>query len=290
MNKKIVYGTARLSDNNYGRSNNINLNQKDINSLNKFIDNNKNIKSYEIATGYKNSIKNSLKIMKKEIHLKITKIVNNKQKTESYINNIINEYLLKTGRKKIDILYLHQSSLKDISNLTVLKVLKNLKKKRKIKHIGVSLYNLKELRYALRSKIINVIQIPINIADTFLYSKIPDKSKKIIVARSVYLQGTLVNKVKKHPYKEEINFFKKKLKTMCKNNRLEYFRIVTSFAFNLKNVDFVIFGSIKKNNLNKSLNSIFKIKKENMEIFYNNSKKFKKWSNPRNWFDQKHVV
>jgi len=197
---------------------------------------------------------------------------------------------LLSGRKKIDILYLHQSSLKEISNLIILKALKKLKNLKKIKYIGVSLYNLKELKYALKSKIINVIQIPINIADTFLYSKIPNNSKKIIVARSIYLQGTLVNDIKKHPYKKEINDFKKRLRIICKNNSLEYFKIVTSFVFNLKNVDFVILGSVKKYNINKSLNSIVKIEKKNMKTFYNNSKNFKKWSSPRNWLDQTHVV
>ena len=64
---------------------------------------------------------------------------------------------------------------------------------------------------------------------------------------------------------------------------MEYFKTITSFAFNLKNIDYVILGSINKDNINKSLNSISKISKKNMKIIYSQSKKFKKWTNPKNW-------
>ena len=283
MNKKIVYGTAKLSNPNYGYGSSYKTNKSSIKSLNNYISNNKRIKSYEVATKYKNSIKNSLKIINKEIHYKIDSIQNNKNKIEKFLNKAISKYLLESNRKKIDIFYIHPHDLKTISNPVTLKILKKNQELKKIKYIGVSLYDLEALKYALKSKIINVIQIPVNVADSFLYSKIPKNSKKIIVARSMYLQGTLINDIKNHSYKKKIENFKKKTKFICKNNKLEYFKTVTSFPFNLKNIDYVIFGSTNKGNINKSLNSIFKINKKNMKIIYSQSKKFKKWTNPKNW-------
>jgi len=283
MNKKIVYGTAKLSNPNYGYGSSYKTNKSSIKSLNNYISNNKRIKSYEVATKYKNSIKNSLKIINKEIHYKIDSIPNNKNKIEKFLNKAISKYLLESNRKKIDIFYIHPHDLKTISNPVTLKILKKNQELKKIKYIGVSLYDLEALKYALKSKIINVIQIPVNVADSFLYSKIPKNSKKIIVARSMYLQGTLINDIKNHSYKKKIENFKKKTKFICKNNKLEYFKTVTSFPFNLKNIDYVIFGSTNKGNINKSLNSIFKINKKNMKIIYSQSKKFKKWTNPKNW-------
>ena len=108
----------------------------------------------------------------------------------------IDEYI-KFTKREIEILYLHQNQLNIISNPKVLKILKEIQKLKKIKYIGVSIYNLKELNFALKSKIIKVIQIPINVADSYLYSKIPTKSNKIFVARSIYLQGALINKLDK---------------------------------------------------------------------------------------------
>jgi len=283
MNKKIVYGTAKLSNPNYGYGSSYKTNKSSIKSLNNYISNNKRIKSYEVATKYKNSIKNSLKIINKEIHYKIDSIPNNKNKIEKFLNKAISKYLLESNRKKIDIFYIHPHDLKTISNPVTLKILKKNQELKKIKYIGVSLYDLEALKYALKSKIINVIQIPVNVADSFLYSKIPKNSKKIIVARSMYLQGTLINDIKNHSYKKKIENFKKKTKFICKNNKLEYFKTVTSFPFNLKNIDYVIFGSTNKGNIKKSLNSIFKINKKNMKIIYSQSKKFKKWTNPKNW-------
>ena len=283
MNKKIVYGTAKLSNPNYGYGSSYKTNKSSIKSLNNYISNNKRIKSYEVATKYKNSIKNSLKIINKEIHYKIDSIPNNKNKIEKFLNKAISKYLLESNRKKIDIFYIHPHDLKTISNPVTLKILKKNQELKKIKYIGVSLYDLEALKYALKSKIINVIQIPVNVADSFLYSKIPKNSKKIIVARSMYLQGTLINDIKNHSYKKKIENFKKKTKFICKNNKLEYFKTVTSFPFNLKKVDQVIFSSLNKNNLKQSLNSIYKIKKNNFKIIYNDSIKFNKWANPRNW-------
>jgi len=283
MNKKITYGTAKLSNPKYGHGSKYKINPRFIRNLNIFISNNKQIKSYEIATRYKNSIKYSLKVKNKEIHYKIDKIPNNNKKIEKYIDAAINKYLLKSNRKIIDIFYIHSENLETISNPFTLKVLKKNLKLKKIRNVGVSVYKLEELKYALKSKIINAIQIPINVGDSYLYSKIPKNSKKIIVARSVYLQGTLVNQIKKHPYKKEILKLKEKIYSICNNDKLEYFKTVTSFPFNLKKVDQVIFSSLNKNNLKQSLNSIYKIKKNNFKIIYNDSIKFNKWANPRNW-------
>lgn len=72
-------------------------------------------------------------------------------------------------------------------------LLKQYLSHQKIKHVGVSLYNLEELKICIEDSRIDLIQIPFNVLDNHyqkieLLKKAKRRGKKI-VARSVYLQG-----------------------------------------------------------------------------------------------------
>lgn len=278
--KKIIYGMAKFKDRNYGYGSKIKKKidtHKIINYLNK----KKLVQAIEVSKRYKGSVNSSVLFKSKKIHYKVDKIPKKKNLIQNFLNNEINKYL--TLKKNIEILYLHQNELNIISNPFILKSLKKIKKKKKIKYIGVSVYTLKELEFALKSKIISVIQIPLNIADSYLYSKIPSNCKKIIVARSIFLQGALLNNIKKHPYKNEIENYIKQIKKFCKKNNLNYFKLVVSYPFNFNKIKYVIISSIFKVNMDRIFKSIIKINKSKIKMLNLKSKNYKDWKNPKNW-------
>ena len=273
---------AKLNDHKYGYGSRISKKKYNYSYLLNYLNSQKKIQSIEISKRYKNSIKSSFELKSKNIHYKIDKISKNKKLIKKIIINEIDEYT-KFTKKNIDILYLHQNQLSIISNLEVLKILEEIKFLKKIKHIGVSIYNLKELNFALKSKVINVIQLPVNVADSYLYSKIPVNSKKIFIARSIYLQGALINNLDSHPKKKELQKYIINLKNICKKNNTDYFNTITSYPFNLKKISYVIISSIYKKNLEKIFKSIKIINKKKMDTIFHSSKKYKSWQNPRNW-------
>ena len=95
--------------------------------------------------------KPQLKLKKKKIHYKIDNIPKKNHLIEDYINKDVKDYFVKTNSKRIEILYLHQHEIGIISNPIVLKTLKKLVKEKKVKYIGVSIYNKRELDFAISS-------------------------------------------------------------------------------------------------------------------------------------------
>ena len=273
---------AKLNDQRYGYGSGVLKKKYNHNNFLNYLNTQKKIKSIEISKRYKNSIKSSLKLKSKNIHYKIDRIVKDKNIIKKELTKEIDKYI-KLTKKKIDILYLHQNELSIISDKNILKILEEIKISKKIKYIGVSIYNLKELNFALKSKIINVIQLPVNVADSYLYSKIPSNSNKIFIARSIYMQGTLINNLNTHPKKNQIQKYIKIVKNICNKYNLNYFETITSYPFNLKKINHVIISSIYKNNIKKILGSIKSIDKKKMKILYQSSREYKSWKNPRNW-------
>ena len=272
---------AKLNDQKYGYGSGVLKKKYNHNYFLDYLNSQKKIKSIEISKRYKDSIKSSLKLKSKNIHYKIDRIVKNKNIIKKELIKEIDEYI-KLTKKKIDILYLHQNELNIISNKKILKILEEIKISKKIKYIGVSIYNLKELNFALKSKIINVIQLPVNVADSYLYSKIPSNSNKIFIARSIYMQGALINNLDAHPKKDQIQKYIKIIKNICNKNNVNYFETITSYPFNLKKISHVIISSIYKKNIEKIFSSIKSIDKKKMKNLYHSSKEYKSWKNPRN--------
>ena len=282
MIKKIIYGMAKLCDVNYGYGSTDQKIGFRPNKILKYLNNSKFIQGIEVSKRYKNSLKHIAILKKKKIHYKIDNIPKQKNLIKNYINKDVKDFFNKTNIKYIEVLYLHQNNISIISNPIVLKTLAKLVKEKKVKYIGVSIYNKLELDFAIKSKVIKVIQMPINIADSYLYSKIK-KNKKIIVARSIFLQGALINNISKHPKKEQILNYKKKIYEICKQNNITYLEAITSYVFNLKMINYVLISTISKKNLSQIFKSIIKIDKKTLGLLHTNSKRSKSWANTMTW-------
>ena len=282
MKNRLVYGTAKLSNLQYGYgSKPKNFNKK--NFLKKFLF--KKFSSFEVSDRYYKSILLFTKNSKIEIHYKIDEIPSNKDEIENHINKKIFKFLKLTKRKYIDVLYLHQNNIKILSNKVIINHLKSLRKKKLVKNFGASIYTEKELKYVLNQSIYNFIQIPVNITDTYLLNKFKMQlRKKVVVARSIFLQGTLLNKIVHHKERKKIKDYLGLIKDICSNNVVDFNKVLISFVFNIKYINKIILGSVNKDNITKILRlSNFKISKSLMKKIYKQSNKQKKWNNPKNW-------
>jgi len=281
--KKIIYGMARFCNEKYGYGSKLNLKF----DKKKFIDFvSKKIKIVEFSTSYKNSLnyllyKNSFKTF----HFKIDGIRKQKNNIEKYIYENIFNVLKKLDIKYIDVLYLHQNDIEIISNKKIQNILTKTLKSNLVKNIGVSLYNEAEIKYALKNDIYSYLQIPINITNTYYYLKYLDQfKKKKIVARSIYLQGTLLNNCNQFKFKKELNNYLSLIKNLSNKYNIKFYDLITLFIFNLNLINYYLFGSINKDNTISFLNiNNKKINQRLMNELLEISSIKRPWNNPRNW-------
>lgn len=133
-----------------------------------------------------------------KIYTKIPKInaieKKNKRKISLIIENSINNSLNYLKISCIEGLAIHDTSNFFKKKKIYLECIKSLKKKKKIKHFGISIYSPLELKKISKIKEITFIQLPINILDTRWDYKLLFKLKKNgikIFARSIFLRGLL---------------------------------------------------------------------------------------------------
>lgn len=99
----------------------------------------------------------------------------------------------KLGIQNINLLYLH--SFEQCKNDKLLSFLLSLKDNRKIKHIGISIYEPDEMKYILQElPFVDTIQFPFNLLDNARWEKdnllqLAINLKKRLYVRSVFLQG-----------------------------------------------------------------------------------------------------
>ena len=289
-NKKIVLGCAQLGAN-YGINNTTGKpSQKKINQiLNLAIKN--NIKFFDTARDYKNSEKiigNFFQInksKKKEVQV-ITKLSSlkliskkfNKKNIIKKVDESVFNSLKTLKQKKIDTLLVHKVSDLKIQNGLVLNRLKQLKKRKLIKNIGVSLQTPNELSQVISDKDINHIQLPMNILDwrwKIHEKKILKRKKRgsfIVHARSTLLQGLILSKKLSHWRRANINpVILKKITTWFKNSTL-YCRnysktgLPLSFVNSINWIDGIVVGVEAPEQLEENINNFNSPKLSKKEI------------------------
>lgn len=123
---------------------------------------------------------------------------------------LLDESLKRLGYHELHTIYLHR--FEQCKDKKILEQLIELKNKKTIEKIGISIYEPDELHYILKElpELIDIIQIPFNILDCYRWKEdglLSHASEKFtIYARSIYLQGLLLmnvqdvfnDEVKKH--------------------------------------------------------------------------------------------
>ena len=247
-NKKIILGTAQFGRR-YGIANTKILTKK---NFYKILDLalKKNINYLDTSLNYQNEklIGNYIKSNEIQNHIKIiTKIPSLKSIPKFKITNLLEKSLLNLGINKFDTIFFHDP--KDINYVkNNIKYFEKIKKDFNVKNFGFSIYEKKDLNKIKKIKIIDSIQVPINFINED-FSKIKDKNIKIY-ARSIFLQGLLINK--------KINY-----KVLAKNiieSHKNYINYITKEKINpvkfcleyinsIENCDNYIFGVNSKKHL-----------------------------------------
>ena len=140
-----------------------------------------------------------------------------------------------------DIRQMHKSKLK-----VIFQTLKYLKKKKLVKKIGISCYNLKDLKIVKKNKL-NIVQFPLNVFDQRLIRDkdiISLKNRKIeIHVRSIFLQGLLLKRAEKIP--NYFNFWKKEFlnfEIFSKKLKISKLKLCINFIKQQKLIDMVVIG------------------------------------------------
>lgn len=246
----------------------------------------KKIFSLDTASAYGASEKiiGKTKISKFKIVTKIPKIPNHISILEDWVFEKIYESLNFLNLNQIYAVLFHSS--KDLllkKGNKIFKTLQYLKKKKIIKKIGVSVYNTVELETIINNYDIDIVNLPISIANRdFLKNNFLKKIKANnieIHVRSIFLQGLLLNYNNiKFKYLMKTNFFQK-WDTWLKKNNISALDACLSFVQNIKEVDKIVVGVDDLTQLKLIYNSFIKKKNYNVPNF----KSCKKLINPHKW-------
>jgi aryl-alcohol dehydrogenase-like predicted oxidoreductase len=245
---KFGIGTAQFIEN-YGILK-TNINKREFRKIiNKF---NKKIDLIDTASSYGESEKFIGNNCNKKYKI-ITKLDKIKSKRPDIIINEIN-YKLKNSLKNLKsknvyCLLIHsEADIKLFNNKKIKNHINILKKKKIIKKIGISIYDISKLNNYLKVYDFDIVQIPLNIFS--INNKIIEKLRKLkkkykfeIHVRSIFFQGIIFKNLKNLP--NVIKHLKKNIEVLHKNSKI-YNTTVYNFAIssidNLKIAEYAIIG------------------------------------------------
>ena len=245
---KFGIGTAQFIEN-YGILK-TNINKKEFRKIiNKF---NKKIDLIDTASSYGESEKFIGNNCNKKYKI-ITKLNKIKSKRPDIIINEIN-YELKNSLKNLKsknvyCLLIHsEADIKLFNNKKIKNYINILKKKKIIKKIGISIYDISKLNNYLEVYDFDIVQIPLNIFS--INNKIIEKLRKLkkkykfeLHVRSIFFQGIIFKNLKNLP--NVIKHLKKKIEVLHENSKI-YNTTVYNFAIssidNLKIAEYAIIG------------------------------------------------
>ena len=281
---KLAVGTVKFGTN-YGLINKKKIYLNEINKISKFIDskiNNINLIDTAFSYGKSHKIIGRTKLNKLKIVTKIRFLSKNKI---NYFNKNIDNLLKDLRVNKIYGLLFHD--VKDAINKNYLKLLLDLKKKKIIKKIGVSIYSPNDLKIILKLWKPDIVQVPFNIFDQRLvksgYLDLLKKLKIEIHVRSCFLQGLLVNydrNKKKFKKFQKWNGLLESWSGWCRNNNISKFEACLQFIKNYKKIDYLVVGF---DNLKQLKEIIYTLDKKEIKItnkFYSSDLKL---IDPRKW-------
>jgi aryl-alcohol dehydrogenase-like predicted oxidoreductase len=289
-NNKIIYGSAGFGIKNYGFSSLYPASSQ--NDYLKFIYD-IGLHHIDTAPAYGNSDKiiglyNKKSKKKFKIWTKVGNLIRNSSFTFDNIFKSVKLSQENLNVESFECLYLHQNNIEILEDKFVQKALKEIKEMSLTKKVGVSIYNSSELISSLSSETYDVIQLPVSAANTYLYNlAIKQNFNKTLVARSIFLQGTLLNidnYSKSFNYLNEIKTIVNLLKEIAYSYKTDYLGMLLSYVMSLESLNYIIVSSRNENNLKQILTHSEIELCEEIKIEINKiSNNQNDWANPRNW-------
>lgn len=282
---KLILGGAQISSVKYGLTNKFLIKKNELKKIICYAQNNK-INFIDTAKSYKNS-ENIIGSFSGKFNIitKLQKFSDNKNIFKKDIENSVKESFTKLKKKKLYAMLIHDvKGLSKLEILRIVNVLKKFKKEKKIKFIGISIYDPEELKLFWKEWKPDIIQVQYNVFDRRIVtsgwlSKFKKHKIKVHI-RSIFLQGLLISTKMKFPKK--LYKLKKLLNdwfVWCKNNKRDPLEECLRFSLRV-NVDKIIVGIYSLNQL-KNIVDTFKLIK--MKKKYFPLKKYNELVDPRLW-------
>ena len=282
---KLVIGSAQLGMN-YGLFNNRKINHKEFKKIEKLVLKSKiNFIDTAISYGDSENIIGSSKL--KNLHI-ITKI-----KLPSKKNIQVRDWALKEISKslyKLKIKKIYGVLIHDYKDLLgkygkdYLLSLQELKKKKIVKKIGISIYDPHEIQKVWKFWKPDLIQVPFNPLDNRIVDSgwvdVLRKFKVKIFARSIFLQGLLINKHNSFIINKNYKILLNQFKNWCYKNNISLLQACIHFVKQFKKIDYLVVGF---NNYNQLKEIIDVFKKKQIIIPSNFSTNKKNLIDPRKW-------
>lgn len=278
---KLFIGTAQFGFK-YGL-NKTQIKKSEIKNIEKILKKN-SLKKFDTAINYGESEKiiGNLKI-KKNVITKIKLPKNKPKDLKKWFEKKLNKSLKKLKVNSLYGLLIHDTS--DIlgKNKKFLSILLDYQKKRLISKLGISVYEVGEIKKILKFWKPEIIQMPINIFDhRFLNNNFLSKLKKLNIelhARSCFLQGVLLKK------KIRIGNFKSKkifssFVNWCQKNKISKLDACIHFVKKISQIDYLIVGFDNSSHLKEIISSFNKKLILIPDNFANNEKNL---IDPRKW-------
>jgi aryl-alcohol dehydrogenase-like predicted oxidoreductase len=287
----IIYGTAKLGDQNYGFSSS----RESLSSREEFINKllEEGVKRFDTSPRYGDAelilgkaLKNENKNIK--IDSKIIGLKPDDSKSGEKIFKQVENSLKNLNIESLNIIYLHQNELEILKDRRIQKGLKDVLEKGLAKGIGTSVYSHTELEYSLQNDLFNTIQVPVNILNTSFYDKFlfsPKNNNKELIARSIFLQGTLLNLDDSSLRKINIELYNAigKLKVICKKHNTTILNEAKKTVYKLSDIK-VIQSSLSFENIKSNLYFHSHINDALIEKEIEDLRDLKyTFTNPRNW-------
>ena len=282
---KLVIGSAQLGMN-YGLFNNRKINHKEFKKIEKLVLKSKiNFIDTAISYGDSENIIGSSKL--KNLHI-ITKIKLPSKKNihvRNWTLKEISKSLYKLKIKKIYGVLIHDyKDLLGKYGKDYLLSLQELKKKKIIKKIGISVYDSHEIKKIWKFWKPDLIQVPFNPLDNRILDSgwvdVFRKFKVKIFARSVFLQGLLINEDNSFIVNKNYLILLNKFKNWCYKNNISLLQACIHFVKQFKKIDYLVVGFNNYSQL-KEIIDVFKKKQIIIPKKFSTNKK--NLIDPRKW-------
>jgi aryl-alcohol dehydrogenase-like predicted oxidoreductase len=282
---KLVIGSAQLGMN-YGLFNNQKINHKELKKIEKLVLKSKiNFIDTAISYGDSENIIGSSKL--KNLHI-ITKIKLPSKKiiqVRDWTLKEISKSLYKLKIKKIYGVLIHDyKDLLGKYGKDYLLSLQELKKKKIIKKIGISIYDSHEIKKIWKFWKPDLIQVPFNPLDNRILDSgwvdVFRKFKVKIFARSVFLQGLLINEDNSFIVNKNYLILLNKFKNWCYKNNISLLQGCIHFVKQFKKIDYLVVGFNNYNQL-KEIIDVFNKKQIIIPKKFSTNKK--SLIDPRKW-------
>jgi aryl-alcohol dehydrogenase-like predicted oxidoreductase len=282
---KLVIGSAQLGMN-YGLFNNRKINHKEFKKIEKLVLKSKiNFIDTAINYGDSENIIGSSKLKNLNIITKIKLPSKKNIQVRDWALKEISKSLYKLKIKKIYGVLIHDyKDLLGKYGKDYLLSLQELKKKKIIKKIGISIYDSHEIKKIWKFWKPDLIQVPLNPLDNRILDSgwvdVLRKFKVKIFARSVFLQGLLINEDNPFIINKNYKILLNKFKNWCYKNNISLLQACLHFVKQFKKIDYLVVGFNNYNQL-KEIIDVFKKKQIIIPKKFSTNKK--NLIDPRKW-------